>query len=72
MNIDDARKIAEKMCKDGNLGEGHFCNSQTGTWWIDFTPDEPVKGCNPACVVTVESATAEINWRCTGLTEPNL
>ena len=24
-------------------------------------------GCNPACVINVETRTAEINWRCTGL-----
>lgn len=67
MNYEEAVKIAEEFCRDGSLKEEHFCNDYTGTWWIDFTPNEPKEGCNPACVVNVETKEAEINWRCTGL-----
>lgn len=67
MDYEEARKIAEEGCKEGSLKEEHSCNDYTGTWWIDFTPNEPKDGCNPACVVNVETKEAEINWRCTGL-----
>jgi hypothetical protein len=71
MNYSDAELIAEKNCLGGSLKEEHFCNDYTGTWWIDFAPNEPKEGCNPACVVDIENKTAEINWRCTGLIEKN-
>jgi hypothetical protein len=59
-------------CKDGELQETHFCNDSTGTWWIDFVPNEVKDGCNPACVVFVDTGETEINWRCTGLREPSM
>lgn len=65
-----AKQIAENKCKNGDLKENHFCNSNSGTWWIDFTPNEPREGCNPACVIFVDSQETEINWRCTGLIIP--
>jgi hypothetical protein len=67
MNFEEAQKIANEDCKEGGLKDEYFCNNYTGTWWIDFAPDEPKGECNPACVVNVETKTAEINWRCTGL-----
>lgn len=45
-----------------------MCNEFTGTYWIDL--DIEKEGCNPACVVNVETREAEINWRCTGLLPP--
>ncbi|MFH1424617.1 MAG: hypothetical protein ABIG20_02940 [archaeon] len=51
----------------GELAEDYTCNENTGTWWIELEPAEPLSGCSPACVVDVNSKTAEINWRCTGL-----
>ena len=71
MNYEEAKKIAEEGCKEGILKEEHSCNDYGGTWWIDFAPDEPKEGCNPACVVDVDTKTAEINWRCTGLIKEN-
>jgi hypothetical protein len=71
MNYSDARKIAKENCVQGSLKDEHFCNDSTGTWWIDFAPNEPKEGCNPACVVNIETETAEINWRCTGLIQEN-
>jgi DNA-binding PucR family transcriptional regulator len=41
-------------------------NENTKTWWIDLHPNEEKSGCNPACVVSEATKTAEINWRCTG------
>ena len=73
MRFDEAMLIGEKQCLGGKLdmNEEYFCNDYTGTWWIGFLPDEVKEGCNPACVVDIESETAEINWRCTGLIEEN-
>jgi hypothetical protein len=48
-------------------GENYVYNENTKTWWIDIMPREAKEGCNPACVIDVESKTAEVNWRCTGL-----
>jgi hypothetical protein len=67
MTIFQAKEIAEKECLDGIVKDVYSCNDYTGTWWIDFEPNEPKEGCNPACVVDIEKKTAEINWRCTGL-----
>ena len=69
MFLTEAQALAqESSClEEGLLGEGGFCNSNTGTWWLDFEPTEPKEGCNPACVVDIETEEAEINWRCTGL-----
>ncbi|OGM09550.1 hypothetical protein A2159_00170 [Candidatus Woesebacteria bacterium RBG_13_34_9] len=70
--LDEALIIAGKKCLGGklNIQKEYFCNSSTGTWWIGFEPDEPKEGCNPACVVFVDTGETEINWRCTGLIAP--
>lgn len=70
MNITEAKQIANQSecAKQGTLKENtHVCNSYTGTWWVDIAPNKDKKGCNPACVVNIETKQAEINWRCTGL-----
>lgn len=54
--------------KEGALSENIFYNPNSKTWWIDLNAEKP--GCNPACVVSEETRTAEINWRCTGLIPP--
>lgn len=67
MSLTEAKEIAiNSECGD-RLKENYMCNEYTGTWWIDL--DIEKEGCNPACVVNVETGTAEINWRCTGLIE---
>lgn len=66
-----ARAIAEKSCIKGGeaLAAGtHHRNTQT--WWFDANLNATQPGCNPACVVSEVTETAEINWRCTGLVEP--
>ena len=70
MDYEEAKQIAlaSDCVKDGTLKETHFCNENTGTWWIDL--DITKEGCNPACVIDVISKKAEINWRCTGLLVP--
>ena len=62
---------AEELAKNSECGDrfkekyGPLCNVTTGTWWINL--DIEKEGCNPACVINVETKKAEINWRCTGL-----
>lgn len=72
MSFADAKEKATSGCLDGALQDNHICNTTTGTWWIDFTPNNPKEGCNPACVVNVETGEAEINWRCGGYMEPSM
>lgn len=70
MPITEAMQIAKDTCKDGTLKDTRVCNEGTATWWIDFQPTSAKQGCNPACVVNVDTKQAEINWRCTGLIPP--
>jgi membrane-bound inhibitor of C-type lysozyme len=67
----EARAIAEQACIKGGeaLSLGAY-NPNSKTWWFDANLNAVREGCNPACVVSEETKTAEINWRCTGLTPP--
>jgi hypothetical protein len=67
MTLEEALAIAKEQCANGTLQRPVLCNNYTGTWWIDFRPEDGKKGCSPACVIDVATSTAEINWRCTGL-----
>src|SRR5680860_285875 len=65
LSLSEAKEIAiQGQCGD-KLEDTHICNEGTGTWWIDLNIDKA--GCNPACMINVETKTAIINWRCTGL-----
>jgi len=65
LSLSEAKRIAiQGQCGD-KLKDTYICNEITGTWWIDL--DIEKEGCGPACVINVETKTAEINWRCTGL-----
>jgi len=68
----DAKVIAEKSCIKGGdaLSSGGSYNENSKTWWFDANLNATKPGCNPACVVSEETKTAEINWRCTGLIVP--
>lgn len=66
----EARVIAEKSCiKGGEVLSAGIYNENSKTWWYDANLNATREGCNPACVVSEETKTAEINWRCTGLKE---
>jgi hypothetical protein len=67
MSLEEAMEIAENsVCMENATTMTNFmCNENTGTWWMDI--DLEKQGCNPACVVDVNTGRAEINWRCTGL-----
>jgi hypothetical protein len=67
----EAQVIAEKTCIKGgeSLAPGYY-NANTTTWWFDANLNAIKEGCNPACVVSEATKTAEINWRCTGLIVP--
>lgn len=58
----------------GVLTDNIIYNENSKTWWIDLerTPELKKDGCNPACVVSGQTKTAEVNWRCTGLKEPQV
>lgn len=67
MTLDEAKSIATgSECWD-NFRINSMCNENTWTFWIDL--DIEKTWCNPACVIDLETKTAEINWRCTGLIE---
>ncbi|MFA6375859.1 MAG: hypothetical protein WCX69_00455 [Candidatus Paceibacterota bacterium] len=68
----EARAIAEESCIKGGaaLSAGTY-NENSKTWWFDANLNTTKPGCNPACVVSVETKTAEINWRCTGAIPPD-
>lgn len=71
IDVHSAKAIAEASdcVKDGSItGEGYY-NPNSKTWWFDIemNPGSEHEGCSPACVVSSETQTAEINWRCTGL-----
>jgi len=71
MDFFTALTIAEssQCVMEGQLLETHFCNENSGAWWIDMAADKP--DCNQACVVDVSAGSAEINWRCTGALPPD-
>lgn len=72
MSEAEAKAIAEKTCiKGGESLLAGIYNAGTKTWWFDANLNTTKEGCNPACVVSEETKTAEINWRCTGLIMPN-
>lgn len=67
MSEAEARAIAEKTCiKGGEALQGGIYNENSKTWWFDANLNSVREGCNPACVVSSQTKTAEINWRCTG------
>ena len=65
---EDAKRIAGgSPCSDeGGLKGTYAYNSATKTYWFDLDASRP-QCPNPACVVSEDNMTAEINWRCTGL-----
>ncbi|MBW2976939.1 hypothetical protein KY347_05835 [Candidatus Woesearchaeota archaeon] len=70
LGFEEAAAIAEnsECLEKGILAETYIYNEITETWWIDLDmkPEFENKLCSPACVVSEETKTAEINWRCTG------
>ena len=72
LNSDEAFAIARetKECSmAGILTDKYVYNENTKTWWIDLErmPELEKDGCDPACVVSEKTKSAEVNWRCTGL-----
>jgi hypothetical protein len=67
MTLGEAMVIASQSecTEEGALLDTHQCNVDTATWWIDIDAERP--GCRPACAIDIETRTAEINWRCTGV-----
>lgn len=69
MTYSDAKAIAASSgcAQMGTLLTKHWCNEESGTWWIAMRPFKRNPMCHPACVVDVVKGTASINWMCTGL-----
>ncbi len=68
MSIEQAINLMDNSeCSDSTMKMDYVCNSITGTWWIDINAPNTPAGCNPACVVNIDTGEAVINWRCTGL-----
>ncbi len=65
LTLEEAMAIAKSSECGSQLNKNAFYNENSQTWWIDL--DIEKEGCNPACVVDVNTGQAEINWRCTGL-----
>ncbi|MDD4995402.1 MAG: hypothetical protein PHW53_03005 [Patescibacteria group bacterium] len=70
LTLEQARAIAvaSDCAAEGPITDNSFYNENSKTWWFDM--DIEKTGCAPACVVSEETRTAEINWRCTGLIIP--
>ncbi|MBI4708834.1 MAG: hypothetical protein HY764_01360 [Candidatus Portnoybacteria bacterium] len=76
LNADGARLIAANNKECGIVGvlSGQYTyNENSKTWWFDIERNLELgdDGCNPACVVSDLTKTAEVNLRCTGLIEPS-
>ena len=69
MTQNEAYEIAtnSSCMEEGNIINEAYYNDFTKTWW--FETDIIKEGCNPNCMVSEETQTAEINWMCTGLIE---
>ena len=71
MSMSEAKIIAEASgcAAMGEVTEKAFYNENSRTWWLDMImfPENEKQSCAPACVVSEQEKTAEINWRCTGL-----
>lgn len=77
MTQEEAIRIAQgtqECSMAGILSDRASYNPNSKTWWIDLDrmPELEKDGCNPACVVSEQTKTAEVNWRCTGLKEPEV
>jgi uncharacterized protein len=71
MSLDEAKQIASQSAscmQAGTLQDTAVYNPNSNTWWIDLKAGQP--NCHPACVVDVQTKTAEVNWRCTGAVVP--
>jgi len=70
LTLEEAMAIAEdsECTEKATLTDTYIYNENSKTFWIDIDmmPEFENELCYPACVVSEETKTAEINWRCTG------
>ena len=65
MTMDKAKEIALASDCGDRITDGIFCNSDTGIWLIDMNVQRP--GCDPSCIVDIETEQATVDWKCTGI-----
>jgi parallel beta-helix repeat protein len=67
LTFEEARAIAltSTCVQEGTLTDTCIYNEYSHTWWFGLEPFTENPNCNPACVVSEDARTAEINWRCT-------
>jgi len=74
LTIQQAIALAQgtECTEKGSLEDDYSYNENSKTWWIglDMNPEYENELCNPACVVSEDDSSVEINWRCTGLLPP--
>jgi len=64
MTLSDALKVAKKSAcvAQGTVLTTASCAK--GTWNVDFKPFKAKSGCNPICVVNLETKKANLDWGC--------
>lgn len=63
MSYSEAKDIAEDSpCGKYGLKSYHYCSQTSGKWSIDL--DIEKEGCKPACIINIETKSAQIDWRC--------
>lgn len=75
LTIQEAKAKAKgtECTEKGSLREDSYTyNENSRTWWIDLDmkPEHANPLCSPACVISEDDDTVEINWRCTGALPP--
>jgi len=72
MAFSEAEQLAKQtdVCsKVGKFKKHHWCNENSGTWWISL--DSKLSNCSPACVIDVVNKTTTVNYMCMGLLPSN-
>jgi len=71
MSFTNAEKLAKQndtCLKVGAFKKHHWCNENSGTWWIML--NTKMKGCLPACVINIVDNSVSVNYMCMGLLNP--
>ena len=68
MSEQEAQSIASatrSVCvMQGTVGDMIEYQEKSQTWMFEFSPNNPIKNCDPVCVVDQKTKKVEIYWRC--------